>query len=167
MPRDIKLLTIFVSCPQDLAPDRLESVIDELNQKLRDSHSVEFRTMGWGSLVSGVGPDAQAVINNQVGEDYDIYIFILGHHFGTQTPRAGSGTEEEFERAYQRWRNVPDTVRILFYFKSASDVPLQELDLAQLGKVQEFRGALVLRYFIRTSKQQTTSLNKFVTICGN
>jgi len=30
-------------------------------------------------------------------------------------------------------------VRILFYFKSASDVPLQELDLAQLGKVQEFR----------------------------
>jgi len=39
MPRDIKLLTIFVSCPQDLAPERsaLESVIDELNQKLRDS----------------------------------------------------------------------------------------------------------------------------------
>jgi hypothetical protein len=67
MPRDIKLLTIFVSCPQDLAPERsvLESVIDELNQKLRDSHSVEFRT--------------------------------------------------------------------------ASDVPVQELDLAQLGKVQEFR----------------------------
>jgi len=95
--------------------------------------------MGWGSLVPGVGPDAQAVINNQVGEDYDIYIGILGHRFGTQTPRAGSGTEEEFERAYQRWRNVPDTVRILFYFKSASDVPLQELDLAQLGKVQEFR----------------------------
>jgi len=95
--------------------------------------------MGWGSLVPGVGPDAQAVINNQVGEDYDIYIGILGHRFGTQTPRAGSGTEEEFERAYQRLRNVPDTVRILFYFKSASDVPLQELDLAQLGKVQEFR----------------------------
>src|SRR6266566_6950045 len=141
MPRDIKLLTIFVSCPQDLPPERsvLESVIDELNQKLRDSHSVEFRTMGWGSLVPGVGPDAQAVINNQVGEDYDIYIGILGHRFGTQTPRAGSGTEEEFERAYQRWRNVPDTVRILFYFKSASDAPLQELDLAQLGKVQEFR----------------------------
>ena len=87
MPRDIKLLTIFVSCPQDLAPERsvLESVIDELNQKLRDSHSVEFRTMGWGSLVPGVGPDAQAVINNQVGEDYDIYIGILGHRFGTQT----------------------------------------------------------------------------------
>jgi len=41
--------------------------------------------MGWGSLVPGVGPDAQAVINNQVGEDYDIYIGILGHRFGTQT----------------------------------------------------------------------------------
>lgn len=152
-----------------MAPERsvLESVIDELNQKLRDSHSVEFRTMGWGSLVPGVGPDAQAVINNQVGEDYDIYIGILGHRLGTQTPRAGSGTEEEFERAYQRWRNVPDTVRILFYFKVLQTCRFKSWTWRNSGKCKSSGGALVLRYFIRTSKQQTTSLNKFETICDN
>ena len=142
MPQQITLLNVFVSCPQDLAAELgiLDNVIKELNPRLRDSHSVELRLITHGnSVVPAIGCDPQDVINSQVADHYDIYIGILGHRFGTQTPRAGSGTEEEFHLARDRWRKSPDSLRILFYFKNIPDVPVQKLDLKQLAKVQDFR----------------------------
>lgn len=142
MPRQITLLNVFVSCPQELAAERsiVESVVAELNPKLRDSFGLELRVITWANfVVPGVGPDPQTVINSQIGENYDIYIGMLGARFGTRTPRAGSGTEEEFTRAFDRFRGKEESVRIFFYFKNSSDVPLQNLDLEQLAKVQAFR----------------------------
>jgi hypothetical protein len=142
MPQRITLLDVFVSCPKDLAAELgiLDNVIKELNPRLRDSHSVELRLVTHGNfVVPAIGSDPQDVINSQIADHYDIYIGMLGHRFGTQTPRAGSGTEEEFHLARDRWRRSPDSLRILFYFKNIPDVPVQKLDLKQLAKVQDFR----------------------------
>jgi hypothetical protein len=70
--------------------------------------------------------------------EYDIYVGMIGPRFGTQTPRLGSGTEEEFERACECRREQPSSMRILFYFKTSSNT-VQDIDLQQLAKVQAFR----------------------------
>ena len=89
----------------------------------------------------GIGSDTQDVINQQLPEDYDIFLGVMWARFGTATPRAGSGTEEEFERALTRHHANPRGVRILFYFKRAS-LPPDAIDPAQLQKVQAFHGRL-------------------------
>ena len=145
MPRNITILGVFASCPRDLAAELsvLAQVIEELNPKLRDAFSVELRLITSGNfIVPGIGLDPQSVINSQVAGEYDIYLGMLGPRFGTPTPRAGSGTEEEFRKACERWSKAPESVRILFYFKGTSDVAVQDLDLEQLGKVQKFKIAI-------------------------
>lgn len=88
-----------------------------------------------------VGTSAQAVINEQIGDDYDIFIGIMWTHFGTPTESFGSGTEEEFYRALQKRSSNGDPLRILFYFKDAPVAP-SDIDVAQLQKVQAFRDKL-------------------------
>jgi hypothetical protein len=62
-------------------------------------------------------------------------------HFGTPTPRAGSGTEEEFDSAYKRFSANPASLRVLFYFKTGVDDAFK-IDLEQLAKVKEFKKKL-------------------------
>src|SRR5258705_11135065 len=102
MPQQLTLLGVFVSCPRDLAAELtvLETVIKDLNPQPRDACSVELRLITSGNfVVPALGRDPQSIINTRVADQYDIYIGMLGARFGTQTPRAGSGTEEEFIRA--------------------------------------------------------------------
>jgi hypothetical protein len=83
--------------------------------------------------------DPQSIINDQVGEDYDIFIGILWSRFGTPTPRALSGTAEEFNRAVSRIQNGrPD---VMIYFKDAPIAP-SKIDVQQLNNVFEFRQSL-------------------------
>ena len=58
--------------------------------------------------------------------------------FGTPTGRAGSGTEEEFNRVFEQWEKDENSVSILLYFKEAMVDP-SSLDLAQLAAVRAFQ----------------------------
>ena len=84
--------------------------------------------------------DAQALINAQIAEmaKYSLFVGIMWNRLGTPTPRAPSGTVEEFERAVAAAQHgQPD---IWFYFRQA---PAKKLDtdeqLEQRKKVSEFR----------------------------
>jgi hypothetical protein len=71
--------------------------------------------------------------------DADIFIGIMGPRFGTPTREAGSGTEEEFDRAYtsHKARGRP---RIMFYFsREPVPLPTTEQSVEQLGQVVAFR----------------------------
>jgi len=69
-------------------------------QSLEKTHGITLRLIGWPDTVRpGVGVDPQNVINQQVRDQYDIYVGVWGSRFGQSTPRAGSGTEEEFRQA--------------------------------------------------------------------
>lgn len=58
--------------------------------------------------------------------------------FGTGTRRAGSGTVEEFQRAYKKHLENPNQVKIMFYFKNAP-VPPSELIPEQLARIKSFQ----------------------------
>lgn len=143
MPRTAVVVQIFVASPSDVQPEReaLESLIREMNPILSSSFGVLFELVRWEThVMPAFGTDPQAVINDQIGEDYDVFIGILWARFGTSTPRAASGTMEEFERAYARLQNNANKPEIMFYFKDAA-IPVT-VDIEQLKKVQTFRASL-------------------------
>lgn len=146
MPRTEIVLRVFSASPDDVADDRavLDEVIRELNDTWSKSLGVRLEYVGWEThAYPAVGSDPQAVINDEIGEDYDIFVGMLWTRFGTPTPRGKSGTAEEFERAYERFRRDPSKVHIMVYFKDAPlNVSPTALDLDQLRAVKEFRGSL-------------------------
>ncbi|MFM0160235.1 MULTISPECIES: hypothetical protein [Paraburkholderia] len=127
-----------------MQPEReaLESLIYEMYQTWGRALGIMFELVRWETHVTpAFGSDPQAVINSQIGDNYDVFIGILWARFGTPTPRAASGTMEEFERAYARVQAGANNPEIMFYFKEAA-VPISKIDPEQLKKVQNFRGSL-------------------------
>ena len=59
------------------------------------------------------GIDAQDVINEQIPDDYDLFVGIMWCRYGTPTGRAGSGTVEEFERAKARYDADKNSVQLM------------------------------------------------------
>ncbi|MGA8028123.1 MAG: DUF4062 domain-containing protein [Bryobacteraceae bacterium] len=144
MARTETVLRVFVSSPSDVE-DEAESIrriIDELNRTALRTAGLRLEAVTWrADVVPGVSDDVQSLINQQIGEDYDIFIGVLWARFGRPTPRAGSGTEEEFERAYSRHRSQPDSVRVMVYFKT-SPIPLDSIDADQIKQLQRFKSQL-------------------------
>ena len=140
MPAQYSHLRILVASPHDVAEERLalRQVVDAMNQEWLHSRGLHFEVVGWETTHPGVGTDPQDVINEQIGDDYDIFVGVLWSRFGSPTPRAGSGTAEEFLAAYNRHLSSPTTLRILFYFSEAPIVPSAH-DLNQVQRVLDFR----------------------------
>ncbi len=146
MSRQETVLSVFVASPGDVEEERncLEDVIRDLNLAWARDQKIRLELVRWEThAFPGVGEDAQAVINDQIPDDYDIFIGIMWYRFGTPTGRAGSGTIEEFQRAKRRYDLNPRSLHLMIYFKDApAPFPPSQLDLSQLAKVAEFRSAL-------------------------
>lgn len=144
MPEQVTQLRLFVASPGDVAEERasIDAVVDELNRTIGRTKKLAVRVVKWETdSVPGFGSDPQAVINDQVSiEEIDIFVGVLWARFGTATPRALSGTQEEFERAYQRWKQNPASMAIMMYFCDRPVPP--SIDAAQLRAVQEFRSTV-------------------------
>jgi hypothetical protein len=141
VPRDQLAFRVFVASPGDMVNERqiLADVIEEVNFIWPETFGVRLELIRWEThAMPGIGEDGQDVINEQIGDDYDIFIGILGVRFGTPTHRAESGTQEEFQRAFARFKADPSSVRIMMYF---SEVPVnpRQIDVEQLRKVNEFQ----------------------------
>ena len=144
MPRPEQAIVVLAASPSDLEPERnrLEEVIRELNLSWSHSLGVRLELVRWETHgYPGVGDDPQDVLNRELPDDPDIFIGVMWSRFGTATGRAGSGTEEEFIRALERYRQDPDSVRIMFYFKDAPLAP-SDIDPDQLSRVARFRESL-------------------------
>ena len=147
MPKNVAILTVFVSGPSDVEAEKaaLRTLVVELSERLIKTHGVALRVVGWPNDVRpGVNVDLQAEINRQFGAEFDIYLGILGTRFGTPTQKAGSGTEEEFEQGLKRLRADSCSLRVLFYFKTGTVDPFK-LEIDQLQKVKDFRDGLSSR----------------------
>ena len=144
MPRTESIVSLLISSPSDVSPEReqLETVIAELNATWSRSLGVRLEPIRWETHSRpGFGADPQDVLNNQLPSDYDVFLGILWGRIGTPTPRAKSGTLEEFEQALARHRQDPHSVEIMIYFKDAP-IPPSKIDTSQLAQVQEFRELL-------------------------
>lgn len=143
MAFDSQIVTIFVSSPGDVSQDR-RIVLDEMqawNQRNAKNRGCFLNPLTWEDLVSpDIGESSQDVINVEVGDDYDVFLGLMWGRFGTPTTKAESGTQEEFERALKR-KNEGGALRISFFFRK-SDIPLDDIDIDQLGKVRKFQKEL-------------------------
>jgi hypothetical protein len=144
MVRQEHVLSVFVASPSDVEAERgkLEDVIRELNLTWSRELSIRLDLVRWEThAYPGFGSDAQAVINEQIPDDYDLFVGIMWCRYGTPTGRAGSGTVEEFERAKARYDIDASAIRLMVYFKDEPILPSQ-LDLEQLAQVNAFRNSL-------------------------
>lgn len=144
MPKNVTILTIFVASPDDVLDERevLEEVIREFNISWGNQFKINLELVRWEThSYPGVDIDTQEVINKQIGENYDIFIGIMWKKFGTPTGRAGSGTVEEFNKAYKLYKKNPEKLNILFYFKN-EPIPPSDINIKDLEKIEEFRNTL-------------------------
>lgn len=159
-----KIIRVFVASPGDVKQEReiLEEIIKELNDSWSESLGLFFQLIKWEThSYPDVGTDPQSVINNQIGDDYEVFIGILWSRFGTPTPRAESGTIEEFERAYSRYEENPDNIKVMFYFKD-QPVPPSKIDPTQLSKIIEFKNKLGELGTLHWSFDNTEEFSKYL-----
>lgn len=146
MARQEIIISVFVASPSDVEEERsiLEAVISEFNIAWAKNLGIRLELISWEThAYPSFGEDPQAVINEQMPQDFDLFIGLMWHRFGTPTGRSGSGTIEEFERAKERYDADPDSLQLMIYFKDAPvPVPPSKLDFSQLDNVATFRSTL-------------------------
>lgn len=135
-----KTFRCFIASPSDTAQERelCDKVIDDINTSMGSFFGFRLEALKWEDNVHpAIGEDGQSVINEQIGLGYDIFIGIMYKKFGTPTPRAGSGTEEEFNRAISL-HEENGALEIMFYFNIMAS-KINEIDAEQLMEVSSFR----------------------------
>lgn len=144
MVKKVTLIRIFVASPGDVKMEResLDQVINEINLVIGRSKGIQLELVKWEThAYSSIGDDTQEVINEQINDEYDIFIGILWKRLGSKTPREKSGTIEEFNRAYSRHKKNPDNIRVMFYFNESLISP-KDIDPKQLVLIQQFQNKL-------------------------
>ena len=135
-----KIYKCFIASPSDVKAERdaCDEIVSSINRTIASKLNMQLRVVRWETDAHpAIGADGQEVINEQLHpEDADFFIGIFWSRFGTPTPRANSGSEEEFERAYTQWQKTKSN-KILFFFKTEK-LPV-DVDTKQLDKVQAFR----------------------------
>lgn len=138
MPRNVITYDLMLSSPGDVSAERdvVENEVAVLHRRLQ-AQGLGVSIIRWETdATPAFGADPQEQINSQL-PDYDVFVGIFWSRFGTPTPRALSGTEEEFREARQRWKRDVHGREIMLYF---GDAPVSAmLDVEQLQRVQAFR----------------------------
>jgi hypothetical protein len=144
---------IFVASPGDVAQERelLNRVVNGLNSTISaiaPEKGITLELVRYEThTVPGFSPKgAEDVILKQLDDlgEYDIFIGIMWKRFGTPTTHAESGTEEEFELAYNALMGGLKKLRhVIFYFcQEKIAIPRTRDEWEQLGKVIKFREKL-------------------------
>jgi hypothetical protein len=137
---EVKIIKCFVASPGDTKAERdsIDLVFQDVNRTLGDTYSFRLESIKWESNARPqFGNDGQEVLNNQILKNYDVFIGIMHARFGAETPRAGSGTEEEFDQAYAAYRNG-EAIELMMYFNT-EPLGVDKIDLEQVAKVRAFK----------------------------
>ena len=168
MARQETILSIFVASPSDVEEERnrLEDVIREFNTAWAQNLGIRLELIRWEThAYPSLGKDPQSVINEQIPQDFDLFIGLMWYRYGTPTGHAGSGTAEEFQRAKKRYDANPDDLQLMIYFKDApAPIPPSQLDHTQLAKITEFRLSLGEEGGLYWSYQTVEEFEKFVRL---
>ena len=141
MADNAKIVRIFVASPDDVLEERkrLDQVVQSINIAHAERTGVHLDVLGGKqNTYPGFSTDAQAVINDQISQ-YDIFIGIMWLTIGSPTPRADSGTIEEYERAKACFDQDQKSIELMWYFKTASPLSMENFDPDQYGRVLEFK----------------------------
>lgn len=141
MPQ-VEKLKIFLASPGDVDTERrhVVKVVEEINRTVAAALGVVLEVISSKNAFPGYGKDGQAILNEQIGnmKEYELFIGIMWNRIGTPTPRAKSGTVEEFTRAVRALmrRKKPE---VWFYFRQAAAHLTTKEELKQREEVLNFR----------------------------
>ncbi len=141
MSNKVSLISVFLASPSDVADERqmAQAAIDTLNQTLGKERNIRIESKMWEKdTYPSIGSYPQEVINKQIGE-YDVFVGIMSTKFGSPTNNAESGTEEEFNRAYDNYKADGKCKNLMFYF---CNDPVPRDRISQIGKVDEFKNKI-------------------------
>lgn len=147
MAKQITKYSIFLASPSDLDEERyaVEEVISELNLTYSSVNNLVIELLKWETHsapgISNVHP--QKIINQDIGNEYDIFLGMIWKKFGTKTDEAESGTQEEFNNAIKKYKADNSSVQILFYFKNAVPKNMNDIIPEELIKIREFKKLII------------------------
>ena len=141
MPQ-VEKLKIFLASPSDVATERrhVGKVIDEINRTVAADKGIVLEVVSSENAFPSYGKDGQAILNEQIGkmQEYELFIGIMWNRIGTPTPRAKSGTAEEFGRAVTALRRKRKP-QVWFYFREAPAHLTTKEELRQREEALEFK----------------------------
>ncbi len=144
MPANKVVYRVFISSPSDVAEERavVLEVINQINQLRKANSSSIIEPLTWeNDIVPKFGKKPQVQINEETAGKYDIFLGIMCSRFGTKTDNADSGTQEEFQIAYDQKLKTPQDIEVLFYFKDPRNSKT-EIDAFQFVQVSKFKEEL-------------------------
>ena len=159
----VRRIRVFVSSPNDVKAERdlLDGVVDEINRTMGDAGSFVLQLFKWErNVIPQIDQTPQGVIDNQM-PDCDVYLGILRTRFGTPTGNYGSGTEQEFRAALERFNNQ-GRPWISFYFYNGPVELRSREEREQYDKVCEFRDELERKGVVGRYKRTRGSRDAFV-----
>jgi TIR domain/Domain of unknown function (DUF4062) len=159
----LRRIRVFVSSPGDVRAERdlLDGVVDEINRTMGDAGSFVLQLFKWErNVIPQIDQTPQGVIDNQM-PDCDVYLGILRTRFGTPTGNYGSGTEQEFRAALERF-NSQGRPWISFYFYNGPVELRSREEREQYDKVCEFRDELERKGVVGRYKKTRGSRDAFV-----
>jgi ubiquinone/menaquinone biosynthesis C-methylase UbiE len=155
-------ITVFVSSPSDVETERklLDEVVEEINQTIGEKSSFLLKLFKWEEdVVPQIAQRPQGVIDSQM-PDYDLYLGIFSTRFGTPTDSYGSGTEQEFRTALDRF-NREGKPWISFYFNNGPVQLRTREEREQYNKVCDFREELERQGVVGSYKEIRGSRDAF------
>ena len=139
----VRRIRVFVSSPNDVKGEResLDGVVEDINRTDGETKAFVLQLFKWErNVIPQIDQTPQEVIDSQM-PDCDVYLGILRTRFGTPTGTYGSGTEQEFRAALERF-NTHGRPWVSFYFYSGPVQLKSREELEQYDKVCKFREEL-------------------------
>lgn len=137
----VTIYKCFIGSPGDTTDERIacKEIIRHINKTIGEKFNFRVETLMWeDDSRPSFAEDGQAVINRQLLlKEYHVFIGIMWSRFGSPTDRAESGTVEEFEDAYSKYK-TEENIEICMYFNK-KDIPQTSMDPEQIAKVFQFK----------------------------
>jgi Stage II sporulation protein E (SpoIIE)/NACHT domain len=141
----IEILRVIVASPSDVAAERdiVSRVLEDLNRSVAADRGVRLEPIRWETdAYPSFHPEGpQGAIDSVLRiPDAALLIGIFWKRFGTPTKDAASGTEHEIRLAYEAWKQNRRP-QIMVYFNQKPWTPQTSEELAQFGRLLDFRAA--------------------------
>lgn len=135
------IIRVFLASPGDVKKERdeVKDIIQEVNNLTGAHFNMVFQVINWENMGPDMGRPQGIVNRNARISSTELFLGILGTRFGSNPGpneyNAESGTQEEFEQAYESWnRKGKPRIKI---FRSNRKIN-NRVDITQLEKVQKF-----------------------------
>lgn len=164
-----RVVRVFISCPRDCQTERdsVKRLVQEISRTQGKGYGVTLEAWSCDQdVIVRFGPDGQSVVDQQL-PDYDLYLGIMSHQFGTADPagRFQSGTEHEFDRAYERWQKTERPWLMFFFNTKPLETDSEEI-LEQRMCVLRFRKRVTGKGYLGEYKGPGRDEGQFAYVVG-